>query len=133
MTIISYTADGRVAVVINRKRYEYFVDAVHVQPILKMAKHHPWKALNELKKRNRLTKSKLGGAEMEKRQSINPLIQLNDRVEKYDLTVSEIMGKLSLEFMNHGLGLLLYEIETVLGCSSEVARELYEQFIKEKP
>ncbi|MCK5606799.1 hypothetical protein KAR91_33160 [Candidatus Pacearchaeota archaeon] len=53
MIIVSYTIDGHVVVAVSGKRYEYFIDAVHLQPILNMAKKAPFKALNELKRRNR--------------------------------------------------------------------------------
>ena len=57
MKIVSHTTDGQVNVLVGNsiksKRYTYFIDAVYLPEILKMAKHQPFKALNELKRRNR--------------------------------------------------------------------------------
>ena len=58
------------------------------------------------------------------------MINLDDRIEKYDLTVREIISKLALEFCTMGLGLLLYDIERALGCDHKEARRLYDEFVK---
>ena len=57
------------------------------------------------------------------------MINLDGRIEKYDLTVREIIGKLSLEFLTLGLGLLLYDIERALKCDHKEARRLYDEFV----
>lgn len=59
-------------------------------------------------------------------------MKLTDKVEKYDLTVLEILSKIYSEFVSGSLGLFLYEIEQVLECDHVVARKLYEEFIKEE-
>lgn len=57
MKIISHTTDGTVRLIVGNpiksKIYTYFIDPLYLEEILKMAKHKPWAALNELKKRNR--------------------------------------------------------------------------------
>ena len=58
------------------------------------------------------------------------MINLSDKIEKYDLTVKEIIGKLALEFCTMGLGLLLYDIERALNCDRIEAKRLYDEFVK---
>ena len=57
------------------------------------------------------------------------VINLNDKIEKYDLTVKEIIGKLALEFIGLPLVLLQYDIERALNCDHIEAKRLMEEYI----
>jgi hypothetical protein len=58
-------------------------------------------------------------------------MELSDRIEKYDLTVREIIGKLALEFIGQPEALLRYDIERALNCDHREARRLMEEFVNE--
>ena len=54
MQIVSYTAEGTVDVRIKGKIYTYVIDSIHIPRIEKLSRKAPWKALQELKRRNRI-------------------------------------------------------------------------------
>ena len=58
------------------------------------------------------------------------MINLDDRIEKYDLMVKEIIGKLALEFIGQPEALLQYDIERALKCDHKEARRLMDEFEK---
>lgn len=49
LTILSYSNDGSMDVEIDGKRYIYFIDAGHIETVLKKAKRSGGEALNFLK------------------------------------------------------------------------------------
>lgn len=53
LTVLGYTNDGTVNVLINGIEYVYFIDSIWVGTFLRMAKKRPGEALNFLKRRAR--------------------------------------------------------------------------------
>lgn len=57
-------------------------------------------------------------------------MELTDRVDRYSLTVAEIIGKLSLEFIGQPQMHLEYDIERALIISPQEAKRLVAEFIE---